>query len=146
MGSIFASQTKETIALPFDSPQTVTIRKLTGREVEAAQREDAAKMAAGRGWAERLQKLLREGVSDDVLKQKLMDPLIGYDRHMVLLAGIAGWSYTDKPDEKPLKVTPERVADLDDEAADFIAREILRLTKPALFATAEELKAQQKNG
>ncbi len=40
----------------------------------------------------------------------------------------------------------DHVADLDDDAQEFIATEIMRLTKPWLFKTAAELEADRKNG
>ncbi len=130
--------------MPFDVPQTVTIRKLTGREIEKAQAEHAVSIASGRGWGQKIQRIL--SANDSALVEKeLNDPLLGYDRHTVIVSGLIGWSYTEH--KKPKPVTAEAAADLDDEAAEFIARAIMRLTKPALFAqTAEAIAVDQKNG
>jgi len=37
------------------------------------------------------------------------------------------------------------VDDLDEDKADWLAREVLKLSKPSLFQTADEAKAEQKN-
>lgn len=120
--SIFASDTQETIALPMDPPHTVTIRKLRGGEYEQAQ-VDGLKRSA-RSWADQLQVAVNTGRLED-LKTKVNDPLFGFDRVAVIQAGLMAWTYDDPP-------TPARIADLDDEAMEFLARAILTLTKPAV--------------
>jgi len=138
--SIFASQTQQTVALPFDAPHTVTLRKLTGREVELAQAEHLRGVASGRGWAGRLQRILKNTATTDAeAGAVLADPLHGYDRLTMCRAGMLAWTYPDPP-------TSERVADLDDETLESLATEILRLTKPALFQTPAEQEAGRKNG
>lgn len=57
----------------------------------------------------------------------------------VVRAGLKTWT-VDAP------VTPETIDDLDGEALNHFATEIMRLTKPELFQTAEEQEAAQKNG
>lgn len=129
--SIFASHTRQTIPLPQDPSQTITIRKLTGREVERAQGEHLrgliSESRGARGWAEAFKRQLGKGVVP--LQQLVTDPLNGYDRQTIITSGLLGWSFTDPP------FTPAAVADLDDDAAEFIARAILQLSKPALFVT-----------
>jgi predicted butyrate kinase (DUF1464 family) len=137
--SFFASQTSATIPIPFDPPHTVTIRKMTGREVELAQAVHAGEIASGRGWAERFRRVLVQGIKDGAAAQVLADPLNGYDRRTVIASGLLAWSY-----ETPK--TLETLADLEDEAAEFVAHAILKLTKPALFQTADEAEADRKNG
>lgn len=152
--SIFASQTQITIPVPFDAPHTVTIRKLTGREVEQAQADDAFGLAAGgpRTWAARLQRMKATG-DVKAMEQALGDPLVGYDRFSVIRAGLVAWSYpqpvkpaTPASNGKATPVAVDAIADLDDEAADFIALEILKLTKPALFLTPAQQETAAKNG
>jgi hypothetical protein len=46
---------------------------------------------------------------------------------------------------KKSRVAIKAIEDLTDEAADFFAREILKLSKPALFQTADENEAETKN-
>jgi len=137
---MFASQTQQTIALPFAPGHTATIRKLTGREVERAQGEHLKSLVSGnrsaRGWAESFKRNLAKATGDPT--PIIADPLNGFDRNTIIEAGLLGWSVARK-------FEPEAVADLDDDAAEFIARAILKLTKPALFVTsAEDIEALQK--
>ncbi len=140
---MFASLTTATLALPFDPGETVTIRKLTGLEIERAQAAHARGMAAGRGWANRFRAEIAKGIATDTqMREAIADPLLGYDRS-TLLAGLTGWSYRD--DGKPKPVTLEAKADLEDDPLEFIATAILRLTKPALFQTVADAEAARKN-
>lgn len=141
--SIFASRTQETIAIPFDPPQTVTLRAMTGRECDRAQNEHLKAITTGqggRGWAGTFQRRLQAGLATDADAAALIaDPLAGFDRYAIVSAGLVAWSYD-------LSVNPEAIADLDDEAIEFFAMEILRRTKPDLFRTAPEAEAARKNG
>lgn len=146
---MFASDSRRTVPVPFAAPHTVTIQKLSGREVERAQAEHLAAFQGNRsprGWAAIFQRALETGAATDQDAQRaLVDPLNGYDRFTVVECGLKGWSFTSADGTaKPL--TPEAVRDLDDEALEFIAVEVMRLTKPGLFLTAEEREAAQKNG
>jgi len=139
--SIFASETTETIPIPFDAPHTVTVQKLTGRGVDAAQLDHMAGVVTGRGrnWATRFLELARAGTAGPADAQKVLDdPLSGYDRLTLVKRGVKAWTYGE--------VTEARLEDLDDEALEFLARAVLRLTKPALFQTDAEREADQKNG
>ena len=121
--SIFASQTTGTVTVGGGS---VTIRKLTGREVEKAQAAHLAGFMgrSSRGWADAFQRTLASGTaSAEDVKKLIADPLNGYDRATVLKAGIVSWTFGD--------VTPAAVDDLDDEASDTIGRAVMALTKPA---------------
>jgi|SRR5215471_2963539 len=131
---VFASQTTTTIPVPHDPPQTVTIRKLRGREVEDAQAGNMRDFLSNRiRWQTTVQAMMKKagGVDGDDLQVALHDPLIGYDRYIVIKAALLGWTYTDHTP------TADEIDDLDDETIDFIARAILRLTKPHLFADPE---------
>ena len=153
--SIFASQTQsDPIPVPFDPPHTVTVRKLTGREVEAAQTEHMKSLVAGRsarGWSAAFHRLIA-GVATPADAQKaLADPLEGYDRTALVRAGLVAWSYalpirrieTTATDTTTVTVV-DAVEDLVDEALEFIAGEVLRLTKPALFLTPALAEDDQK--
>ena len=146
--SIFASHTTRTFPIPFDAPHTVTLQKLSGRELEAAQLEHLSGVATGRGrnWATTFLSLAKAGLATDRDARKVLDdPLSGYDRIALARAGVKAWSYVDA-DGKPIAVTPAAIDDLDDEALEFVATEALRLTKPGLFQTAEEQETARKNG
>lgn len=153
---MFASKSQQTIPIAFDAPHTVTIRKLTGRELERAQFDHLRSLVAGRsarGWAAHFQQKLAAGTAVAADAEKVLtDPLSGYDRTTIIRAGLLAWSYPDAitavtvkgPDTAPDQIV-DAVADLDDDGAEFIATEIMRLTKPALFQTAEDSEAARKN-
>jgi hypothetical protein len=150
---MFASQTQDTIPIPFDPPHTVTVRKLTGRELEAAQAAHRDSLTTGnpRSWAALFRRGLQKGASDPDVLKAIADPLTGYDRYVMVRAGLLAWSYpqsitpvTVKVEGKPDRIV-DAIDDLDDEGVDFIATEILRLTKPALFVTVEEAVAEKKS-
>jgi hypothetical protein len=156
MSSPFASHTtSDPIPLPFDPPHTVTVRKLTGREIEAAAAAHRGQFASNnpRRWPTLLKRALEHGAADPEVTRALADPLLGYDRYALVRSGLVAWSYPQAV--KPLlvatgttaAVTLDAIEDLDDEAVDFIATEVLRLTKPRLFdGTAEDGETAQKNG
>lgn len=149
---MFASLTQAIVAIPWDPPHTVTVRKLTGRELEAAQAAHRDSLATGnsRSWAALFRRGLQKGASDPDVLTAIADPLTGYDRYVIVRAGLLAWSYpqaikpvTVKGEGKPDAIV-DAIDDLDDEGVDCIAREILRLTKPALFLTVEEAEAEKK--
>jgi len=145
--SIFASLTTTTIPLPFDPPHTVTIQKLSGRLVDGAQLEHMRGFVEGRGrnWAVKFLALARAGTASNVDAQQVLDdPLSGYDRIALVRGGLKAWTYEEAGKPKP--ITDAAIEDLDDEALEFLARAVLQLTKPALFQTAEQREADQKNG
>ena len=162
MGNPFASLTvSDPIPLPFDPPHTVTVRKLTGREIEAAQEAHRGNLASGsaRSWAVTFRRMLEKGAGDPEVLKALADPLTGYDRYALVSAGLVTWSYPQliaAPDkvlvlpkgEVPPPIDRQKhIEDLDDEAVDFIATEVLRITKPGLFhATEEDAAAEKKSG
>lgn len=126
--------------MPMDTGQWVVVRKLTGRECETAERAGMLGMVNGkssRGWAGRLARIFAgEGVTSDIVEQLQSDPMCGFDRSEVVRGGLVSWSYN-----RPLT----DIADLDDEALDFIAIEVMRLTKPGRFQSADEREAARKN-
>jgi len=142
MSSPFASLTvSDRIPLPFDEGQWVQVRKLTGRESDQAQDAHRSAFASGRisAWSATFRRALEKGATDPQVMQALNDPLTGYDRFVVAKAGLVAWSYDRAIDAAA-------VEDLDDAAVDFIAREVLRRTKPKLFESAEDAEAARKNG
>lgn len=57
------------------------------------------------------------------------DPYLAYDRNTLLVLGIVSWTLQD-PDNKPVKVTAESIADLPPKMKDKIAREIYDHSAP----------------
>lgn len=158
VSSPFASLTvSDRIPLPFDEGQWMQVRKLTGRECERAQEAHRGDLATSspRSWAATFRRALEQGANDPAVLQAIRDPLTGYDRFSLVRFGLIAWSY---PVLHPVKASPARdgdtttavaaydpIEDLDDEAIDFIATEVLRRTKPGLFhATEEDAGAEKK--
>lgn len=141
--SIFASRTQKTIDLPFDPPHTVTIRRLAGRHLEKAEREhlvatiDHLKALGGVAFQRELESLGDETARNELIAKRQQDPLSSVDIYVVLRHGIVSWTY-DEP------VSVESIEDLDDEAATFLAREIMRLSRPSLFLSTEDAEREQK--
>ena len=145
--SMFASRTTDTIPIPFEPGHTATIRGLTGGEADAAQAAHLRSSIGGRfwahGWAASFQQQLAKGIATYADAAKLLtDPLNGYDRLTMVKAGLLSYTVPEPA------LTPETrdavIADLGDDALEYFAREILRRTKPALFLTAEDAKAAEK--
>lgn len=137
MPSPFASLiTSDPIPLPFDSEHWITVRKLTGRQYEEAQTRHRLGVVNGDRWAGFFRTAVERGPTSKEAALILADPLTGYDRYALVRLGLVAWSYS---------TSLEAIEELDDEAIDFIAREVLRLTKPALFQTPEQQETEQKN-
>jgi hypothetical protein len=154
VGNPFASLTvSDPIPLPFDDGQWIQVRKLTGRECDAAAEAHRSGLAStsARAWPATFRRMLEHGASDPEVVKAIRDPLLGYDRFRLVRSGLVAWSYpqsitpvTVKVDGQPKRLV-DAIDDLDDEAVDFIAIEVLRRTKPALFhATEEDAERAQK--
>jgi len=151
--SIFASRTTLTLDIPFDLPHTVTIQKLAGRHLAKAHQAYMAGLFSEvqeRGGA-KVQKDMQQLFGGDAeqtdeekaeaktqIEKVKNDPLNGYDKYTLVQAGVKAWSYD-------VKVSPEAIDDLDDDAVTFFATEIMRVTKPALFLSKDEREAERKN-
>jgi DNA replication initiation complex subunit (GINS family) len=128
MASIFASRTRRTLDVPFDDGQTVTIQKLSGRQLERARQEqqfaslEFVKRIGGASFQRELQAARKDAPDADQVER--VDPYRRYDRATVLQKGIVDWSYG--------AITPEAIDDLSEQAADWLAHEILTLTLPDL--------------
>jgi hypothetical protein len=141
MASPFASLiVSDPIPLPFDEGQWIKVRKLTGKQYERVQEAHRAGFVSGDRWAGFFRAASLNPTSEDV-RRILHDPLTGHDRYALVREGLVAWSYLRA-------IAPvegdDAIADLDDDAVDFIAREVLKLAKPSLFiATADDSKAAQ---
>jgi hypothetical protein len=133
--SIFASYVTKIVPLPFDDGQTVTIQKLSGKALAACRQASIAtsvefvRSMGGAAFGRELAavKAAADGAELAGADGNGSDPLRRYDRSLVLAKGVKAWTYSE-----PL--TPEAIDDLDEQAADFLAREILALTLPPVPA------------
>lgn len=173
MASPFARETK-TVDIPFDPGQTVTVRQLSGRQLEKASKEFLNKMIAdvqARGGAKvqkELNTLFGADESDKAAKaakateaQQAVEavkanPLNGYDLDTLIRLGVMAWSYPDsltpvsvvEQTDEGHTITVLRVPAIDtltEQARKFFATEVLQLTRPDLFVTPDTTEAAQKN-
>ncbi len=145
--SIFASLHTLVVHPPADPEASITIQRLTGKSVEMAQAEHMRQTQAGftgRGWASMFLRRILAGIgTEEDLDKITTDPLVGFDRLSVVKLGVKAWSF--EVDGKPKPVNADAIADIDDETLEYLAVEIMRLTRPALFQTVEQLEAARKN-
>lgn len=149
MSSILASRNTKTIPIPFDPPHEAMIQQLSGKQLQRAADVNVTRTFEGikeRGGAQvikEMQQLFGKVESDasaaKALEQAKANPLNGYDKHTVVKAGLKAWTIPDTP------LTDAAIEDLHDEAVDYFATEIMRLTKPGLFHTELQAEAAQKN-
>lgn len=133
---MFASDVVDTIAVPGDPAHTVTIQKLSRTQLRTAREVAQRKSMAGLrelGGAEFLKELQAIGGASAAASTAAEDPLVTHDETTVLNGGIKAWSYA-----KP--VTPAAIDDLDEEAAEGIARAICALS------IRKRTEEQEKNG
>ena len=144
--SVFASlTTSDRVPLPFDEGQWVKVRKLTGSEYEAAQVAHRVEFVAGDKWAGLFRRALEQGPSAADVQKALADPLTGFNRYVLVRAGLVAWSYDGAINRvEPAADVYDAIRDLDDDAVDFIAREVLKLTKPGLFVETPEAADEEK--
>jgi hypothetical protein len=130
MTSIFANRITKTLTLP-GTEYTVTIRKLNPRQLAAVQfavQRRALEQVEALGGMKRLADLREFGpgaveASNEAAQR---DPLVTHDIMTLLEHGILTWTVDEEP-------SPAAFEELEPELAEWLAREILRLTKPALF-------------
>ena len=147
--SIFAHDTQETVPVPGMDGQSMTFRKLTGKEIEVAEAEHMRNFVghrSPRGFSVAIRRLIGgTGTIDDAAKA-MSDPLSLYDRTSIVRSGLVAWTFP-KPTTPTVVdgVLVDAIGDLDDETLEFAALAILKLTKPALFLAPDELETARKN-
>jgi len=142
VNSIFTHRIVVTKDVPHDPGQTVTFRKLAPRHLEMAAQESqrqSIQQVKESGGPKLLGEIQRE-FADPEKKKDLeaatsRDPLLTYDRVTLLEKAVKEWSYPEPADRTSFE-------ELDDETLQWLATEILRLSKPSLFET----EADRKNG
>src|SRR3972149_2984282 len=76
------------VPVPFDLPHPVTVRKLPGKELDAAQAanmKNAASGILGRDWHARVQRQMRKGIDEIRLKQLSSEQLAARETDAVLV-------------------------------------------------------------
>jgi hypothetical protein len=139
MASVFCSLVTETVPV---GDETVTIRKLTPSNLRAAQKANQRRSLEelhDMGGPAFLKELRSLNVSEaDVEEATETDPLLLYDRTVLLEKGLVSWTFERE-------MNADAYEDLDEETHDQLARAILRLAKPSLFQSTDEQEVARKN-
>lgn len=126
--------------IPHEPTEHMVLRKLSWRQLEKAaeirSEKSATRMKNLGGDVLTALNTANGADGAEEMKKAQADPLNTYDRGTLLEFGIASWSY-------PTDCTKEAKENLDDETADWAAREIVKLSKPE--KTAEQQEADRKN-
>ena len=143
---MFASKTQKTIDIPqrFNDegdPQqhAVTLRRLSPKSLDAAAKESQRKAMldlTALGGAKVIREFQSETPKSDE-KPGAANPLLLFDHWTLIQKSVVSWTLLEK-------VTEESIADFD--AAEWLAGEILRLSRPELFQSEDEKKDAQVKG
>ncbi len=109
----------ETVDFPHEPGESATIRMLSWKQLEEA--KDATVQGAFKLF-ENLSPAALEALTNAPERASRQTADTTYDRAVILLRGVVGWSYEDPVDE-------ETLADLDDETAEFLEDAILGLSR-----------------
>lgn len=136
--SVFTSHVTQVLTL---AEGAITIRKLAPKHLAAAMRAAQAASLAGVREMGGIGVLKEMADLDDKDAKKdgpkpAINPLVLYDVVTLLEKGIVEWSYETK-------LSRESIEDLDAETQELLAREILQLTKPALFEAYDAEQARK---
>jgi hypothetical protein len=142
LNSIFTHRVVVTRDVPHDPTQSVTFRKLAPRLLEAAAKEaqrQSIEDVTAAGGPKLVGEIQREFASDkkkdEIAEAVTRDPLLTYDRVTLLEKAVQSWTY-------PEPATRESFLEIDETTLQWLATEILRLSKPSLYET----EADRKNG
>lgn len=146
---MFASQVRKTVQVnDGDTVVNVVLRKLSGASLEKASEArqlSIATMTSHLG-PEVVEQYQREREAKEAqrkagtLEEEKKDPKdrhVSYSRQSVLHAGVHDWDLKDEKG-RSVRVTPDRIDDLDEPTADFLFHEILELSLPPEAAKKEE--------
>lgn len=110
------------IDLPHEPGVKITIRMLSHGALKKARDVRMSDLAQMIGKIDMSTIPSGRDAEKEADEEQERDPLIGYDLTTVLHKGIKAWSY-------PEKLNPENIDELDDETAQFIGREIVKLSR-----------------
>jgi hypothetical protein len=147
--SIFTSLVTDTLEVPGEPGQSITIRKLAPKHLDAAakvafERPAAEKMASAApdlmklGPAQ-LGPMSGEQAGHLVGESSMSDPLYYYDPIAIIEAGVTGWTY-------PYPLDRDAFEDIDRVTRNWLATAIVKLARPDLFQTVPEQEAAQVKG
>jgi hypothetical protein len=116
---LLTSKVTDTIALPHEPGEWVTVRMLSGAHLKEAREQralTAIKMQQALSGLELKVTDAQRAEAEAALKA---DPVASYDRPTLLKHAIVGWSYYEGAP------TPEDIADLDEQTAQYLAERVI---------------------
>ena len=142
--SVFAKLRTATLnQVPGAPTAVVEIHGLSPRSLQLAAQEHQRQAMAAFKEAKASASVDFDAVDPEAVKayqtQMAKNPLLSYDAATLIEKGVTAWSFELPP-------VPEHIAELDEDVRDYIADQILRLSKPSLYRTEEEQEADRKNG
>lgn len=154
MASIFTSRVTRDLTVPFGDGGTVKIRKLNQKQLQQAliaNFKEQVRLQEEIFGAERVNEIRNAKPDPEAPPEpkpdpnaKPSDPLSDFDKVTLMAKAILSWSFTNE-DGSPVERTDAALADMDDDAAGWIATEILKLAKPSLFESKAEQETERKN-
>lgn len=140
MMSAFTHKVTQTVeSIPNEPGSTALIRKLAPRHLEAAAKESQRRsLNELKEMGVSFIKELRSLTEADISKATTADPLLTYDVPTLIEKGVVSWTLSED-------LTPENISSLDEDAQDYLARAILKLSRPKLFQSVEDAETERKN-
>lgn len=123
---MLVSRNAREVPIPHEAGEWLKLRPLSWKQLDDARKarqREAVKSSVEmtREMGPELMAQIRSARTDAPAETAPGDPLDAYDRATLLRLGIVGWSY-----EEP--VSAEAIDDLDEETAEWAARELIRPT------------------
>lgn len=130
------------VEIPHEPGEWMEFKKLSRRQLEDAERTrrlesyEELRVMGGELYealvrGNREQVMQQAGVDEAEVAAAQRDPLTRYDTFTLLRHGIKAWSYD-------ATLSDAARAELDDETAEWAAREILKFSRPQLFEDEED--------
>lgn len=121
---MLVSRNAREVPIPHEPGEWLKLRPLSWKQLDDARKartREAVKSSVEmtREMGPELMAQIRSARTETAAESAPADPSEAYDRATLLRLGIVGWSY-----EEP--VSPEAIDDLDEETAEWAARELLR--------------------
>jgi hypothetical protein len=124
--------------IPHEPGHHMMLRKPAGRVVQEARKlMDAEGRRGVRDFGAEIVKAFMDDRDEDAAVAKVRKlqkqseyDTDNFDRETMLRSGIVGWSYTDL-EGKPIKVTPEGIAELDEQTAQWALECLVEMIRPS---------------
>jgi hypothetical protein len=116
---LLTSKVTETLYLPHEPGEWITVRLLSGAQIKEAREQRALAAIKMQQALSGLELKVTDAQRAEAEAALKADPVASYDRATLLRYAIVGWSYYDTPP------TLEDIADLDEETAQYVAERVI---------------------